>query len=66
MVAEKALEPLLPIVLRYHLPLPLLPPFPCHAQSHLRTLVVTAFPGDSVVENLPANAGDVGSIPGPG
>ena len=24
------------------------------------------FPGDSVVENPPANAGDVGLIPGPG
>ena len=24
------------------------------------------FPGSAVVENLPANAGDVGSIPGPG
>ena len=24
------------------------------------------FPGDSVVKNLPANAGDIGSIPGPG
>ena len=25
---------------------------------------VEGFPGGSVVENLPANAGDVGSIPG--
>ena len=24
------------------------------------------FPGGTVVENLPANAGDTGSIPGPG
>ena len=24
------------------------------------------FPGGAVVENLPANAGDMGSIPGPG
>ena len=24
------------------------------------------FPGGSVVKNLPANAGDMGSIPGPG
>ena len=24
------------------------------------------FPGDTVVKNLPANAGDMGSIPGPG
>ena len=24
------------------------------------------FPGGSVVENLPANAGETGSIPGPG
>ena len=27
---------------------------------------VTGFPGGSVVKNLPANAGDTGSIPGPG
>ena len=26
----------------------------------------TRFPGGSVVKNLPANAGHVGSIPGPG
>ena len=25
-----------------------------------------SFPGDSVVKNLPANAGDMGSIPGSG
>ena len=25
---------------------------------------VSSFPGDSVVKNLPANAGDMGSIPG--
>ena len=28
--------------------------------------LLEAFPGDSVVKNLPANAGDTGSIPGPG
>ena len=28
--------------------------------------MVTGFPGGSVVKNLPANAGDVGSIPGSG
>ena len=27
---------------------------------------VSSFPGDSVVKNLPANAGDMGSIPGSG
>ena len=27
---------------------------------------VEDFPGDSVVKNLPANAGDMGSIPGLG
>ena len=32
--------------------------------SHLRT--VMGFPGGSVVENLPANAGDMGSSPGLG
>ena len=30
------------------------------------TLPVWGFPGASVVKNLPANAGDVGSIPGSG
>ena len=29
-------------------------------------LSVKGFPGGSVVKNLPANAGDVGSIPGSG
>ena len=28
--------------------------------------LVEGFPGGSVIKNLPANAGDVGSIPGPG
>ena len=28
--------------------------------------VVWDFPGDPVVKNLPASAGDTGSIPGPG
>ena len=27
---------------------------------------LTGFPGGAVVENLPANAGDTGSSPGPG
>ena len=27
---------------------------------------ITGFPGGTVVKNLPANAGDVGSIPGSG
>ena len=27
---------------------------------------ISCFPGDSLIKNLPANAGDVGSIPGPG
>ena len=31
----------------------------------LKPLVV-GFPGGAVVENLPANAGDMGSSPGPG
>ena len=29
-------------------------------------LCYISFPGDSVVKNLPANAGDAGSIPGSG
>ena len=33
----------------------------CHGVSRLE-----GFPGGSVVKNLPANAGDVGSIPGLG
>ena len=33
----------------------------CHGVSRLE-----GFPGGSVVKNLPANAGDVGSIPGSG
>ena len=28
--------------------------------------MVTGFPGGAVVKNLPANAGDTGSSPGPG
>ena len=28
--------------------------------------VISGFPGGAVVENLPANAGDTGLIPGPG
>ena len=28
--------------------------------------VLLGFPGDTVVKNLPANAGDMGSSPGPG
>ena len=38
------------------------------AQGHPRevTLVIGGFPGGAVVKNQPANAGDTGSIPGPG
>ena len=32
---------------------------------HLKELLGD-FPGDAVVKNLPANAGDTGSSPGPG
>ena len=32
----------------------------------VRKIYVLGFPGSSVVKNLPANAGDMGSIPGPG
>ena len=37
---------------------------PIFALVILKTL--PGFPGDSVVKNLPANAGDAGSIPGSG
>ena len=32
----------------------------------MRTQGILALPGGSVVKNLPANAGDIGSIPGSG
>ena len=42
------------------------------APDRVKTKILTrhylkfgGFPGDSVVNNLPANAGDMGSIPGP-
>ena len=35
-------------------------------KSGIRTNYLMGFPGDSVVKNLPANAGDAGSIPGSG
>ena len=34
-------------------------------QSH-QEYIMEGFPGGAVVENLPANAGDTGSSPGPG
>ena len=34
--------------------------------NSIRNIVIRAFPGGSVVKNLPANAGDTGSSPGPG
>ena len=36
------------------------------AHQHCAEVRSLSFPGDSVVKNLPANAGDVGSIPGLG
>ena len=36
-----------------------------HFLYHLK-MVHRGFPGGAVVENPPANAGDTGSIPGPG
>ena len=32
----------------------------------VKNFIPTDFPGGSVVKNLPANAGDTGSSPGPG
>ena len=34
--------------------------------SHVLKLRLGDFPGGAVVKNLPANAGDTGSSPGPG
>ena len=34
-------------------------------EMHIKTTIVD-FPGGAVVKNLPANVGDMGSIPGPG
>ena len=34
--------------------------------SFMRQPITSGFPGDSVVKNLPVNAGDTGSIPGLG
>ena len=36
------------------------------AQGSSKNQRVGDFPGGAVVKNLPANAGDTGSIPGPG
>ena len=36
-----------------------------HKFSH-KNVLIEGFPSGSVVKNLPANAGDTGSIPGPG
>ena len=36
----------------------------CRVLMPLRKTV--GFPGGTVIKNLPANAGDTGSIPGPG
>ena len=43
----------------------------CLEESRLRNIDILKyqlrdFPGGAVVKNLPANAGDTGSIPGPG
>ena len=37
-----------------------------HAEFFLKIYQVSGFPGGAVVKNLPANAGDTGSSPGPG
>ena len=39
---------------------------PAHFKLKLNISIYMGFSGDSVVKNLPANAGDVGSIPGSG
>ena len=35
-------------------------------KKHLKLIIYRGFPGGAVVENLPANAGDMGSSPGLG
>ena len=35
-------------------------------ESMVNIIVLSGFPGDAVVESLPANAGDTGSSPGLG
>ena len=39
---------------------------PGHLETWLKKKKLLGFPGGAVVENLPANAGDTGSSPGPG
>ena len=34
--------------------------------KYFKKVIYGGFPGGAVVKNLPANAGDVGSSPGPG
>ena len=43
-----------------------MPVFSTTKELKLTKIKQPGFPGDSVVKNLPANAGDVGSIPGLG
>ena len=38
-------------------------PIPCHSFILSLSVSVSGFPAGSVVKNLPANAGEVGSIP---
>ena len=35
-------------------------------ELYLNKIIIKGFPGGSVVKNLPANAGNMGSIPGLG
>ena len=35
-------------------------------ELYLNKIIIKGFPGGSVVKNLPANAGDMGSVPGLG
>ena len=40
-----------------------------HSETYkhsIKSIICGDFPGDAVVKNLPANAGDTGSSPGPG
>ena len=51
--------PAVHLILRVTLHLEIQPP-----QNTSPHLILPSFPGDSVIENLPANAGDVGLTPG--
>ena len=54
------------IELTFDLAIPLQGIYPKEVKTSVQRFVHRDFPGGSVVKNPPANAGDTGSIPGPG